>query len=56
LDSTPPAGSKIFFAAATAFAEHIIKKDKKIPITKTHRGYMATLDNGYLIIDKKWYS
>ena len=56
MDSCPPAGSKVYFASATAFAERINVKKKRIQITKTHRGYMATLDNGLIIIEKKWYS
>jgi len=54
--SSPPAGSVIYFAVATAFARKIIVKPKLIQLTKAHRGSMVTLDNGWLLIDKKWYS
>ncbi|MFB0514101.1 MAG: hypothetical protein ACETVQ_00840 [Candidatus Bathyarchaeia archaeon] len=56
MNSCPPADSKVYFAAATAFAERINVKKKRIQLTKAHRGYMATLDNGYILIDRKWYS
>lgn len=52
----PEPDCKILFAAATAYAERIKKKERKIQISKAHRGYMATLDNGWIIIDQKWYS
>lgn len=55
-DVCPPVGSKIYFAAAVAFAERIDVKKKKIQISGAHRGYMATLDNGHIIIEEKWYS
>jgi len=55
-DFCPQPGSKIYFAAATAFAERINLKKKKVQISETHRGVSATLDNGYMIIDQKWYS
>ena len=56
MKSCPPAGSKVYFASATAFAERIGVKKKKIQLTKAHRGCMATLDNGFILIDRKWYS
>lgn len=55
-DICPEAGSKVHFAAATAFAERIELKKRKLQISKAHRGYMATLDNGWILIDQKWYS
>lgn len=55
-DIVPEVNSKVYFAAATAFAERIKQKKKKVQISRAHRGYMATLDNGFLIIDQKWYS
>ncbi len=54
-DIYPNAGSKISFAAAIVYAEKINLKPRKIQISKSHRGYMATLDNGFMIIEKKWY-
>ena len=54
--SSPPAGSKVFFAAAVACAERIKMKEKRIQISGAHRGVMATLDNGWIIIEKQWYS
>jgi hypothetical protein len=56
LNSSPPVGSEIHFAAAILFAERIKVKKRKIQLTKTHRGYMATTDNGWITIEKKWYS
>jgi hypothetical protein len=55
-DIVPNIGSRVFFAAATAYAERINRKDKRVQISGAHRGFMATLDNGFLIIDQKWYS
>jgi len=55
-DISPEAGSRVYFAAATVYAERIKLKDKKVQISGAHRGYMAVLDNGFLIIDQKWYS
>lgn len=52
----PEAGSKIYFAAATAYAERIKMKERKVKVSKAHRGFMATLDNGWIIIDQRWYS
>jgi len=31
-------------------------KEKRIQISGAHRGVMATLDNGWIIIEKQWYS
>ena len=56
MKSSPPAGSIVYFAVATAFAKKIFVKPKLIQLTKAHRGTVATLDNGWLLIDKKWYS
>lgn len=55
-DICPEPGSKVFFAAATAFAERIKPKKRKVQISAAHRGYVATLDNGFIIIEQKWYS
>lgn len=52
----PEPNSIIYFSAATVYAEKINKKEKRVQISKAHRGYVATVDNGYMIIDKKWYS
>ena len=55
-DICPEPVVKVFFAAATAFAERIDKKDKRVQVSGDHRGFMAILDNGFIIIDQKWYS
>lgn len=55
-DICPEPGVKVFFAAATAFAERIDRKDKRVQISGAHRGFVATLDNGFIIIDQRWYS
>lgn len=55
-DFCPEPGSKVYFAAATVYAERINRKKKKVQISGAHRGYMAVLDNGHMLIDQKWYS
>jgi hypothetical protein len=55
-DVCPEPGTRVLFAAATAFAERIDKKDKRVHVSGAHRGVVATMDNGFLIIDQKWYS
>lgn len=53
----PDAGSKIMFAAATAFARKIDhNKNKLIKLTGNHRGTMATIDQGWIIIEQEWYA
>lgn len=55
-DICPEPGSKVLFAAAIAFAERIKLKKRKVKISRAHRGYAARLDNGFIIIERKWYS
>ncbi|HEX69609.1 MAG TPA: hypothetical protein ENG10_04875 [Candidatus Bathyarchaeota archaeon] len=53
----PKVGTKILFKAATAFARKITFKGLVI-LSGSHRGQMATLDNGYIIIDRlgrQWF-
>lgn len=52
---TPSGGTKVIFAAATAFARKIVVFKKPVRLTSGHRGKRASLDEGWLIIDQKWY-
>lgn len=47
---------KIHFRAATAIARKIQLYDQLVKSSGAHRGQMAKLDNGYLIIEKAWFS
>ena len=47
--------NKIHFAAAVVYARKIVVHPKIISFTKVHRGQMAKLDYGYLIIEEKWF-
>jgi len=51
----PPAGSIINFVAATAFARKIEPCHRKNAFSSAHRGNMAKMEKGYLIIDQAWY-
>jgi len=52
---SPPAGTKINFEAATAFARKIDISKHTIKLTSGHRGSRATLESGWLIIEEKWF-
>lgn len=52
----PEIGTKVLFAAATAYARKIDIKDKLVKLTSSHRGQVATIDNGWIIIDQEWYA
>ena len=54
-ESYPVAGSIINFVAATACARKIEQCTKKINFSSSHRGQIAKLEKGYLIIDQEWY-
>lgn len=56
IDLYPPPDTKVNFDAATAFARKITKGKKVIQLTKAHRGQTASIDNGYILIDRKWRS
>lgn len=53
----PEEGCKVNFTAATAFARKIVHNEKKVvSLTGNHRGTVATIDLGWIIIDQKWYT
>jgi len=52
----PQVGTKVLFSAATACARKIDVKNKLVALTSSHRGYVATIDNGWIIIDQEWYA
>jgi len=45
----------VHFETATAYARKIDVPPKLVRLTGGHRGRMARLRFGYLVIDKKWY-
>lgn len=45
----------IYFASATAYARKISILPRLVRLTGGHRGQMAKLELGYLIIEKRWY-
>ena len=47
---------KVLFAAATAYARKIDVKPKIVVLTSSHRGRMATIDNGWIVIEQEWYA
>jgi hypothetical protein len=51
----PPEGAKVLFLSASAFARKIDVKKKTVAFSSSHRGQVATLDDGWLIIDRAWY-
>lgn len=51
----PPGGTKVNFATAVVFARKIIVSKKPIMLTSSHRGMKANVENGWLIIEQKWY-
>lgn len=46
----------LYFEAATIYAREIEVKKKPIRLTGGHRGQMAKAKNGYIVIEKRWYS
>jgi len=53
----PPEGCKVNFTAATAFARKIVHNQKKrVMLTGNHKGTVATIDLGWIIIDQEWYT
>ena len=51
----PSKGSIVYFTKATAFARDIDLKPKLVKLSGSHRGKMADLEDGYIIIRKSWY-
>ena len=54
-EERPKERSKILFLAATAFARKIDVKKNLVALSSSHRGQVATMDNGWIIIDQAWY-
>jgi len=52
---SPPGGTKVNFASAVIFARKIVVSKKLVMLTSSHRGMSANVENGWLIIDQKWY-
>lgn len=52
---TPPGGTRVNFAAAIVFARKIIVSKRPVMLTSSHRGKRAVVENGWLIIEQKWY-
>jgi hypothetical protein len=55
-DICPEVGVRVLFLAATAFARNIEKKDKVIVLTGSHRGQLAKMDKGWIIIEQEWFA
>jgi uncharacterized protein YggU (UPF0235/DUF167 family) len=51
----PPEGAKVNFTAATVFARKIDVAKRQVMLTGGHKGNKASLDIGWLIIDRQWY-
>jgi hypothetical protein len=52
----PEIGMRVLFLAATAYARKIDVKPKIVTLTSSHRGRMATIDSGWIIIDQEWFA
>lgn len=52
----PKEGVKVLFLAASAFARNIDVKKRLVAFSSSHRGQVATLDDGWIIIDQAWYA
>jgi len=46
---------EIRFRAATVYAKKIVISPKLVAFTSAHRGQMAKLDEGILIIEQEWF-
>lgn len=51
----PTPNTKIIFASATAFVRKYTVGKKQIKFTSSHRGTRISLNQGYIIIDRRWY-
>ncbi|MBI2183583.1 MAG: hypothetical protein HYU39_01340 [Thaumarchaeota archaeon] len=49
-------GSIIRFTSAVAYARKIEVAPRLVTLTGGHRGRMAKMELGYVIVEKKWYS
>jgi hypothetical protein len=56
-DICPDVGVRVLFLAATAFARKIdVKKNRFVILTGSHRGQLAKIDNGWIIIEQEWFA
>jgi hypothetical protein len=55
-DICPAIGERVLFAASTAFARKIDVQDKLVTLTGGHRGRLAKIDSGWIIIDQAWFA
>lgn len=53
--SQPTQSDQIWFSSGTIYARKIDVNTKLISFTGVHRGKMAKVDTGYLIIEKQWF-
>ncbi|MHB2036160.1 MAG: hypothetical protein ACYCPW_05390 [Nitrososphaerales archaeon] len=45
----------VSFTTATVYARKIALSPKLVRLTGGHKGQMAKLDLGYLVVEKEWY-
>jgi len=45
----------VYFHAATVYARKIELGKKLVKLSGTHRGSSAACDDGYLIIEQRWF-
>jgi hypothetical protein len=57
-DLSPPPDTKVHFKAATAFVRDAKIHNHKKPtrFTSSHRGIRVTLDIGYVLVERRWFS
>jgi hypothetical protein len=57
-DNTPPPDTKIHFYTATAYVRNaeIHNHNKPVPVFGGHRGIRVTLEIGYILIERRWFS
>jgi hypothetical protein len=57
-DLIPAADTKVHFNAATAFVRdaRIVNHEKPIFLSGAHRGIRVTLDSGYILVEREWFS
>jgi hypothetical protein len=45
-----------YFRAATVYARKISVREGLVRLSGVHRGKIAKIDNGYIIIEEQWFS
>jgi len=57
-DISPPPDTKVHFLAATAHVRdaRIYNHNKPIQLSSGHRGIRVSLDIGYILIERRWFS